>query len=61
LLALPPDQVPPDWRIYAQQRWDILNPPTPTETMTLTPVPTPTITPTPTPTQENLPTETLNN
>jgi tetratricopeptide (TPR) repeat protein len=54
LLALPADQVPQDWRTYAQQRYEFYNPPTPTEepTVTITPSPTPvnmrTATPTPT-------------
>ncbi len=60
LLALPADQVPPDWRTFAQEHYNILNPPTPTETPTITPSPTPTITPTPTPTHQLISTETLN-
>jgi tetratricopeptide (TPR) repeat protein len=46
LLALPPDQVPADWLIYAQQHLDIINPPTATITPTRTPVPPFTYTPT---------------
>jgi tetratricopeptide (TPR) repeat protein len=46
LLALPTDQVPADWLIYAQQHLDIINPPTATITPTRTPVPPFTYTPT---------------
>lgn len=49
LLALPPDQVPPDWLVFAHEHVDILNPPTPTETPTSTLVPTETPTPANTP------------
>jgi hypothetical protein len=61
LLALPADQIPEDWRIYAQERWDFLNPPTPTKTPTNTRFPTSTITPTrtPLPTITPTPTRTL--
>ncbi len=40
LLALPPDQVPADWRALAQERWNYYNPPTATEIPTETPLPT---------------------
>ncbi|MFZ2096064.1 MAG: tetratricopeptide repeat protein [Anaerolineales bacterium] len=56
LLALPPDQVPEEWRNVAQQRWDFFNPPTPTEAPTRTRVPTSTTTPTPTPRPTTTPT-----
>ena len=67
LLALPPEQVPENWRTLAQERWDFFNPPTPTETPTRTRIPTRTSTPTrtprstitPTPTQTSTPTITL--
>ena len=67
LLALPVDQVPEDWRILAQARWEYFNPPTPTDTPTSTRVPTRTNTPTrtprptitPTPTQTPTSTQTL--
>ena len=67
LLALPVDQVPEEWRILAQARWDYFNPPTPTDTPTSTRVPTRTNTPTrtprptitPTPTQTPTSTQTL--
>jgi tetratricopeptide (TPR) repeat protein len=58
LLALPPDQVPEDWRIFAQQHLDIINPPTATHVPTRTPTPTPTDTPTPTPRSTNTSTPT---
>ncbi len=59
LLALPPEVVPEEWRIFAQQHLDIINPPTATITPTRTPAPTRTITPTPTrvPTQTSTPTK----
>ena len=50
LLALPPDQVPQEWRKYAQERWNFYFPPTPTEIPTETPIPTITQTPGPSPT-----------
>ncbi len=50
LLALPADQVPAYWRIFAQQHLDIINPPTATATPTSTSTPTETSTPTATPT-----------
>ena len=63
LLALPVEQVPQDWRNFAQSRLDILNPPTPTDTPTSTPIPTQTATPTqtltPTITNTPIPTRTL--
>ncbi len=63
LLALPPDQVPPEWRVYAQERWVFYNPPTATETPTETLVPTSTVTPTetpvPTPTKTPTPKRTM--
>lgn len=67
LLSLPPEQVPPDWRTLALERWGFFNPPTPTDTPTLTRVPTRTTTPTrtprpsitPTPTNTPIPTQTL--
>jgi tetratricopeptide (TPR) repeat protein len=46
LLALPADQIPPEWHALAQERWDFFNPPTPTMTPTRTRVPTLTMTPT---------------
>jgi tetratricopeptide (TPR) repeat protein len=58
LLALPPDQVPEDWRIFAQQHLDIINPPTATNVPTRTPTPTPTDTLTPTPRSTNTSTPT---
>lgn len=61
LLALPADQVPPEWRTYAQQRYEFYNPPTPTEVPTDTPAPTATITPSPTPTFTETPTPTPSN
>jgi tetratricopeptide (TPR) repeat protein len=59
LLALPADQVPEDWRIFAQEHLNIINPPTPTITPTRTPIPTQTITltPTPNPTETSTPTQ----
>jgi tetratricopeptide (TPR) repeat protein len=45
LLALPADQVPADWRSFAQERWDFFNPATATEIPTETPIPTSTMTP----------------
>ena len=39
LLALPPEAVPEEWRIFAQQHLDIINPPTATITPTRTPAP----------------------
>ena len=63
LIALPVEQVPQDWRNFAQSRLDILNPPTPTDTPTSTPIPTQTATPTqtltPTITNTPIPTRTL--
>jgi tetratricopeptide (TPR) repeat protein len=44
LLALPPDQVPPEWYAIAQERWDFFNPPTATLTPTRTRMPTFTMT-----------------
>jgi tetratricopeptide (TPR) repeat protein len=60
LLALPTDQVPEDWRIFAQKHLDIINPPTPTDTPTRTPIPTQTkaFTPTPISTSTLTPTDT---
>ncbi len=57
-LALPSDQVPQDWRAYAQERWNILNPPTPTDTPTETPIPTETSTATETPPRTSTPSPT---
>jgi tetratricopeptide (TPR) repeat protein len=59
LLALPTDQVPEEWRIFAQDHLNIINPPTPTDTPTRTPAPTRTETPTPTsiPTSTSTPTQ----
>lgn len=57
-LALPVDQVPEDWRIFAQERWDFYNPPTPTDTPTRTRIPTRTSTPTRTPRPTITPTPT---
>lgn len=48
LMALPPDQVPEFWRIYAQQQLELINPGTPGAS-TATPTPTPETTPTPPP------------
>jgi tetratricopeptide (TPR) repeat protein len=45
LLALPPDQVPQEWRNFAQERWLMINPPTPTEIPTSTREPTETSAP----------------
>lgn len=60
-LNLPADQVPADWRAYAQERWAFFNPPTPTITPTSTRIPTRTVTPTrtPRPTITSTPTTTL--
>jgi tetratricopeptide (TPR) repeat protein len=49
LLALPPSQVPAYWRTYAQERANIINPPTPTEPGTQSPIVELTVTPSPTP------------
>jgi tetratricopeptide (TPR) repeat protein len=59
LLALPPDQVPAYWRTYAQERLNIINPPTPTESpiATLTPIEIDTPTPTPQTTLQPTPIE----
>lgn len=59
LLALPPDQVPAYWRTVAQERLNIINPPTPTDTLVPLPVLTDTVTPSPTapPAAELAPTE----
>jgi tetratricopeptide (TPR) repeat protein len=59
LLALPPDQVPEEWRNHAQERWDFFNPPTATSTPTRTRVPTRTSTPTRTPIPTKTPTPTI--
>jgi tetratricopeptide (TPR) repeat protein len=58
LLGLPVDQVPADWRAFAQERWEFFNPLTPTQTAVTTRTPTPTITSTPTPTRIFTPTPT---
>ena len=58
LLALPEDAVPAEWRTLADERWAVLNPPTPTNTPTITLTPTPTSTPTRTPTPTITPTPT---
>ena len=58
LIALPTDAVPFEWRIFAEQRLLVLNPPTPTATVTYTLTPSPTITPTVTPTATTTPTPT---
>jgi len=50
LLELPADQVPPEWRKLAQERWDFYYPATPTNTLAPTLAPTSTITSTPLPT-----------
>jgi tetratricopeptide (TPR) repeat protein len=59
LIALPIEQIPQDWRNYAQSRLDILNPPTPTDTPIPTDTTTPTQTLTPTITNTPIPTKTL--
>ncbi len=56
LLLLPPQAIPPSILRAADQRLAILDPPSPTATLTASPSPTPTITPTATPT--NTPTNT---
>ena len=54
LIALPIESVPPEWRVFAEQRLAEIDPPTPT----LTSSPTPTLTPSPTPTPTITPTAT---
>lgn len=64
LLALPEEAVPEQWRVYAQERWDSLHPPsatptsTATEVPTITPTPTASPSPTPSPTPSVTPTPT---
>ena len=55
LIALPTDAVSLEWRIFAEQRLQELNPPTPTSTATYTYTPSPTVTPTVTPTATSTP------
>ncbi len=59
LLALPPEQVPEDWRTLAQERWDFFNPPTSTDSPTSTRISTRTSTPTRTPRPSITPTSTI--
>jgi tetratricopeptide (TPR) repeat protein len=56
LLALPPDHVPEDWRTYAQEHLDLINPHTPSKTPTITPIPTQAESPTSTPLSNITPT-----
>ncbi len=56
LLDLPSDQVPEEWRILAQERWDFINDITPAPSMTNTQAPSFTTTPTQAPMPTNTPT-----
>jgi tetratricopeptide (TPR) repeat protein len=56
ILDLPADQVPEEWRILAQERWNFINDITPAPSMTITQVPSFTITPTQAPKPTNTPT-----
>ena len=56
LLDLPSDQVPEDWRILAQERWDFINDITPAPSLTNTQASSFTTTPTQAPIPTNTPT-----
>ncbi len=49
LISLPVEAMPPEWRLFAEQRLAEIDPPTPTLTPTSTSTLTPTVTSTPTP------------